>query len=185
MSIYEKLFNFQEIVVGVGKDSKNPFYKSKYFDINKLLSVVKPVLNSQKLLLMQPLTNIDGKPAITTIILDIESGEKIENSFVFLDNVDPQKVGSTVTYYRRYSLQSLLGLEALDDDANYASGKNVEEINYKNLCALEYKKKSFEPFREQLLENFEITKPSDLGDDEEKWKEFYEAIQRRLTGYVK
>jgi hypothetical protein len=34
---------------------------------------------------------------------------------------DPQKLGSAVTYYRRYTLQSLLGLQAEDDDANAAS----------------------------------------------------------------
>jgi hypothetical protein len=34
---------------------------------------------------------------------------------------DPQKLGSAVTYYRRYTLQSLLGLQAEDDDANSAS----------------------------------------------------------------
>ena len=30
----------------------------------------------------------------------------------------PQDKGSEVTYYRRYGLQSLLALEAVDDDAN-------------------------------------------------------------------
>jgi hypothetical protein len=34
---------------------------------------------------------------------------------------DPQKIGSAVTYYRRYTLQSLLSLQAEDDDANSAS----------------------------------------------------------------
>ena len=34
---------------------------------------------------------------------------------------DPQKMGSMITYYRRYTLQSLLGLQAEDDDGNSAS----------------------------------------------------------------
>jgi hypothetical protein len=34
---------------------------------------------------------------------------------------DPQKMGSMITYYRRYTLQSLLGLQAEDDDGNAAS----------------------------------------------------------------
>ncbi len=34
---------------------------------------------------------------------------------------DPQKIGSAVTYYRRYTLQSLLSLQAVDDDANLSS----------------------------------------------------------------
>jgi hypothetical protein len=31
---------------------------------------------------------------------------------------DPQKLGSAITYFRRYTLQSLLSLQAIDDDAN-------------------------------------------------------------------
>jgi hypothetical protein len=38
---------------------------------------------------------------------------------------DPQKLGSAITYYRRYTLQSLLALQAEDDDANLASNKVV------------------------------------------------------------
>ena len=34
---------------------------------------------------------------------------------------DPQKIGSCVSYYRRYTLQSLIGLQSIDDDANIAS----------------------------------------------------------------
>jgi hypothetical protein len=34
-------------------------------------------------------------------------------------------MGSAITYYRRYSLQSLLALQAEDDDGNLASKKEV------------------------------------------------------------
>ena len=35
-----------------------------------------------------------------------------------IQSTKPQERGSEITYYRRYGLQSLLGLEAEDDDAN-------------------------------------------------------------------
>ena len=35
-SINEKLFNLQQEIGTISKDAKNPFYKSKYFDINSL-----------------------------------------------------------------------------------------------------------------------------------------------------
>jgi hypothetical protein len=38
---------------------------------------------------------------------------------------DPQKIGSAITYYRRYTLQSLLSLKAEDDDGNLASNPIV------------------------------------------------------------
>ena len=37
---------------------------------------------------------------------------------------DAQKAGSAITYFRRYALQSLLALEAEDDDGNTASSKS-------------------------------------------------------------
>lgn len=44
---------------------------------------------------------------------------------------DPQKLGSAITYYRRYTLASLLGLQAVDDDANLSSGKVDSEVEKK------------------------------------------------------
>ena len=52
---------------------------------------------------------------------------KLLVSEIDLPNIqDPQKLGSAITYYRRYTLQSLLGLQAEDDDGN-GSTKQVKE----------------------------------------------------------
>ena len=114
MSIYKKLFEAKKEIGKISKDSKNPFFKSKYFDINSLLEHVEPILQKHDLLLLQPI--LEGK-VIT---------ELIDNSEITLPTLnDPQKLGSAVSYYRRYTAQSLLGLQATDDDANLASGKNT------------------------------------------------------------
>jgi hypothetical protein len=47
--------------------------------------------------------------------------EKLEASLRLPEIQDPQKIGSAITYYRRYTLTSLLALAAEDDDANVAS----------------------------------------------------------------
>lgn len=119
MGIYKKLFEAKKEIGKISKDSTNPFFKSKYFDINQLLEHVEPILQKHELLLLQPILNNKQQ----TIIVDIESGEK-EVSEIELTNItDPQKRGSEITYYRRYTAQSLLGLQAEDDDANNASKK--------------------------------------------------------------
>ncbi len=41
-SINEKLFNLQQEIGTVSKDATNPFYKSKYFDINSLIKQIRP-----------------------------------------------------------------------------------------------------------------------------------------------
>lgn len=125
----EKLLEFQMKVNAISKDSTNPFFKSKYFDINKLLETIKPVLNEMKIVILQPLSHIDGRPALRTILFDVESKTNLSNDAITLpDLTDPQKMGSAITYYRRYSLQSLLGLEAEDDDGNFASNKVEKKV---------------------------------------------------------
>jgi len=123
-----KLLEFQKEVGAISKDSTNPFFKSKYFDINALLDEVKPLLNKHGLVLLQPLTNILGRPAIRTIIADASDGKYLVDDIITMPDLqDPQKMGSCTTYYRRYSLQSALGLQAEDDDANFASQQQVKQ----------------------------------------------------------
>ena len=123
----EKLFKLINEIGKISKDKTNPFYKSSYFDINTLMEHLKPLLEKHKLMLIQPLTNVDGRPALKTRIYDLEKNAVILNADITLPDLqDPQKMGSCITYYRRYALQSALCLEAEDDDANYASGKNKE-----------------------------------------------------------
>ena len=36
-NIYHKIFALRNEIGSISKDSENPFYRSKYFDINKLI----------------------------------------------------------------------------------------------------------------------------------------------------
>lgn len=114
MSIYKKLFEAKKEIGKISKDSTNPFYKSKYFDINQLLEHVEPILQKHNILLLQPIEVTQ----ISTILHDVESDTQVSSDIKLVELDDPQKMGSLITYYRRYTLQSLLGLQAEDDDAN-------------------------------------------------------------------
>ena len=117
MSIYKKLLKFQEEVGAVAKDSKNPHFGNKYFDINNVLEEIKPILTKHGLVVTQPLK----EDAVFSVITDVETGEDIQ-SFLHFDATErnPQKIGSIITYYRRYTLCSLLGIAGEDDDAELA-----------------------------------------------------------------
>ena len=117
MNIYTKLSEVKKEIGAISKDETNPFFKSKYFDINGLLRHTEPLLQKNGLLLLQPI--VDG--LVYSQIIDIETGDKVESGMLMSTLSDPQKMGSMITYYRRYTLQSLLGLQAEDDDANAAS----------------------------------------------------------------
>ena len=121
-SINQKLFALQQEIGAISKDAKNPFFKSSYFDINSLLKNLKPLLGKYKLVLHQPIE----KGEVHSIIECVDTNERTKPSSLELPDIsDPQKLGSCITYFRRYTLVSLLGLQADDDDGNLASNKKI------------------------------------------------------------
>jgi len=122
-SINIKLFNLQQEIGTISKDAKNPFYKSKYFDINSLIKQLQPLLKKHKLLLLQPIE----EDCVYSKLICIDGTGGVISALKLPEIADPQKLGSCITYYRRYTLASLLGLQAVDDDANVASGVTVDK----------------------------------------------------------
>lgn len=134
-----KLLEFQKQVSAIKKDSKNPFFNSKYFDINSLIDTIKPVMNELSLRVTQPLLALDnGRTALYTQIWD--SSEKVSESSIYLpEGLSPQQIGSAITYLRRYSLVSLLFLEAEDDDGNASSEKTHQTTVRHPVTGKDYK----------------------------------------------
>lgn len=116
-TIYQVIADIQDAMPKMKKDQ--PGYNYKFFDINQILEVLKPVLKAQNATLTQPLQVIEGRTAVLTIIAC--NGLHIQSSILLPNLDDPQKMGSAITYYRRYSLVSLLNLESEDDDGKLAA----------------------------------------------------------------
>ena len=104
------------------KGAKNPFFNSKYADLNSVREAVIPVLNKHGISVLQPMTTLDGRNFVKTVLLH-ESGESLESltEIVYSKKGDAQSQGSGITYARRYGLQSLVCVGADDDDGNKAS----------------------------------------------------------------
>lgn len=115
--IYKKLLAFQKLGITIKKGTKNPFYKSEYADLDEVLSKVKEPLNEMNVVIIQTPT-IEG---LKTVLYDTEDDTFVEGLLEFVQKSDAQKVGSNITYNRRYSLVTMLGLEDKDDDGNKAS----------------------------------------------------------------
>lgn len=111
-----KILEFQKKIQAIKKDGKNPHFKNTYATLPQILSEVKPILSELGLILLQPIE--DGK----VISCIYENGEIVAHSELKLpENLNPQQIGSAITYFRRYTLSSLLALEIEDDDGNAAS----------------------------------------------------------------
>lgn len=115
-TIYAKLHKAKQQIGKVVKNAKNPHFKNTYADVNALISTVEPILLDNGLLLLQPIR--EGKQY--SEIHDIESGETVDSFLELNTTLPPQALGSAITYFRRYTLQSLLSLQADDDDGNGA-----------------------------------------------------------------
>jgi len=159
LGLYPKLHAAKQKIGKVVKNANNPHFKKSYADINALVESVEPVLIEQGLLLLQPIE--DG--VVSTLIIDIETGQSVVSSMRLPEIQDPQKIGSAVTYYRRYTLQSLLSLQAEDDDANSASAtvKNtkptITQERFENgLTQIDEGKLTPEAFK-KALSGFQLT----------------------------
>lgn len=113
-NIYFKLHLAKQEIGKVTKGKDNPFFKSKYADLNAILEATEPILLKYNLLLLQPVKS----GLVCTQIIDIESGEMITSEIALPNILDPQKLIASITYFRRGTLQSLLSLQAIDDDGN-------------------------------------------------------------------
>lgn len=103
---------------GAKKKETNPFFKSKYADMNAVVDAVRIPFSENGLSYSQFPLFEDGKVGVETILMH-SSGEWISSVLLLpMTKQDPQSAGSAITYARRYALQSIAGIPAEDDDGN-------------------------------------------------------------------
>lgn len=125
MTIQKKLLEFRKQSVAVKKNAKNPYFKSNYADINSVIESITPILDELGLVFTQCPDIKDGIEVLTTrVTMSDDPKEYIESNVrLLIPSADMQKLGSAITYARRYALIAMFGLETEDDDGNLASGK--------------------------------------------------------------
>jgi hypothetical protein len=99
----------------------------RYADLDAVLKAVEPPLAAEGLVIVQSGMRLDGVPHLRTYIYHSGSGESIHSDIplVTKDPNDPQKVGGSITYARRYGISAILSLVADDDDdGNTAAGNH-------------------------------------------------------------
>lgn len=116
--IIPALLECQKKIETVTKGAENPYFKSKYADLNSLIEACKKILNDNGILILQPVT---GDSVETTLLHT--SGEWLSSFCKIVSKTDnnPQDQGSAITYARRYGLQSMLFMSAEDDDGEKAT----------------------------------------------------------------
>lgn len=127
IEISKAILEAQKEMGNAVKGASNPFFKSKYADLNSIREACLPALHKHGISVLQPTVTVDGVHYVKTVLLH-ESGQMFDSMtpIVFAKQNDAQAQGSGITYARRYGLQSLLCIGADDDDGNSATTPQKE-----------------------------------------------------------
>lgn len=96
----------------------------KYADLSQITDQVLPMLAAHGLAWTCCPTLLDGGQAVLEYALRHVGGETIGGRYPLPTSGTPQAIGSAITYGRRYSLCSVLGLVADEDDDGAAAEKS-------------------------------------------------------------
>ena len=110
------------------KDTKNPFIGNEYATLSSIMESCRALLIAQGIWYTQlpypaPVELGTGHIGLETRLIHAVSGQWISRVLPSspLPKNDPQGLGSAITYARRYSLCSILGIVTEDDNGNAAS----------------------------------------------------------------
>ena len=133
MHISEALAQIQSKIENPKNTAANPFFKSKYAPLPAILEAIRPLNKEYGISLEQsPETRFENGVqlvGVRTVLRSITDGKEEERDYGFLgvsaQGMNPQDIGSVITYFRRYAIKAIYAIEGEgeDDDANSASGK--------------------------------------------------------------
>jgi hypothetical protein len=124
----EALSKAQGAMSGALKDSTNPFFKSRYADLESVWSACRKPLSDNGLAIIQTTDYTEGVRIITTLVHS--SGEWVQGVLpIMAKDETPQGIGSAITYARRYALAAIVGVYQTDDDAEAAQSAHRAAVD--------------------------------------------------------
>lgn len=121
----EALSKAQGSMSAAAMDGNNPHFRSRYATLTAVWDACRKPLSDNGLAVVQAFRVDENGMLLLVTKLVHTSGEWMVSEYpVTPQKNDPQGFGSAVTYARRYTLSSLVGVVADDDDdGNAASGQ--------------------------------------------------------------
>jgi hypothetical protein len=145
----------------------NPHFKNKYATLDSVLTMLRPILTKNGLVLVQNVSTDDRFVSIETGLYHI-SGQYIISDKLQMsaEKATAQGQGSAITYGRRYQLSAFLNIASEDDDdANHVSDKKEPEKQKGNISTA--LKAISESKTKEQLEKIESLIPRSLWTEEE------------------
>lgn len=111
----------------IPKDQTNTFYNTRYASLDSIVSTTRPALTKYKLVANHRVEDTEDGVRVTAVLKHVPSKEERTNSLSCICNRnDPQKMGSAITYLRRYTFSGLLGITPDEDDDGNAAKPTAE-----------------------------------------------------------
>ena len=122
------LVSFLNTIGNVHADKINPAFRSKYSSLSEILDTVKAEANKHNLAVRQVIQSEEGKVSVVTSFLHRDGVEFDGGKVSFKsDGLNPQQLGSALTYLRRQSISTACGISVdVDDDGAKASTSNAK-----------------------------------------------------------
>jgi hypothetical protein len=129
--IIVRLLRIADAVPAVDKAGWNDHTKKNFIQLDDILKVLRPLFQEQGLTLVQVVTRADdGTPVLESQARDNAEGNHwIIGSMELprIADVGPQKVGSCITYARRYTIVPFFGITDQKDDDGHM-GQHGKEM---------------------------------------------------------
>ncbi len=145
-------------IKGAAKDSTNPHFKSRYADLASVWDACRAALSKNGLSVVQiPDTTSDGVFLYTTIAHS--SGQWFRGVMPVRPVQDtPQGLGSALTYARRYSLASMVGVAPDDDDDGNAASEGTRANTTTRTAAPRQPDNPMKAEADRMKENINLSK---------------------------
>jgi len=113
------------------KNRTNPFFNSKYADLDSVFEAIRAPLSKHGLAVTQIIMGGDAGIMILRTYLMHSSGEFVSSDLPIKPaKQDAQGIGAYITYMKRFALSAIIGVSTDDDDdGNAATGKPSENPN--------------------------------------------------------
>ena len=133
LSVWQRIANLQREAPILGKNSDG--YNYKYTTLDSMWKTILPLMEKHGLawtcvssmdILGGTADGMGGQLAETMTVKVYNTddpSDSVQNTYMF-PAVNPQKVGSYETYYRRYALTKILGVVSGDDDDGAKASEN-------------------------------------------------------------
>ena len=151
----------QAVMEAAAKNKRNPHFNSTYADLASIIESVRKPLTDNGLAFTQTIQTMQTGLSLETTLLHT-SGQWLRSEYPLIQGT-AQQTGSSLTYARRYSLSSIAGIAA-DEDDDGAKATQAKPQQRKTRTAADDEPQANERIGQEQL-NILIAECDELGTD--------------------